>query len=77
VREHTCVPTTGGRLPGAHYAFAMASHRYVVADVFTDTPLAGNPLAVFTDARAIDERTMAALAREMCFSETVFARCPA
>ena len=25
--------------------------RYVVVDVFTDTPLAGNQLAVFTDAR--------------------------
>ena len=29
----------------------MAVFRYVVADVFTDTPLAGNQLAVFTDAR--------------------------
>jgi predicted PhzF superfamily epimerase YddE/YHI9 len=26
--------------------------RYVVCDVFTDEPLAGNQLAVFTDARA-------------------------
>ena len=29
--------------------------RYVVADVFTDTPLTGNQLAVFTDARELDE----------------------
>ena len=29
----------------------MASYRYVVADVFTSTPLEGNPVAVFTDAR--------------------------
>ena len=29
----------------------VTSYRYVVADVFTDTPLAGNQLAVFTDAR--------------------------
>ena len=29
--------------------------RYVVADVFTDTPLAGNQLAVFTDARDLPE----------------------
>jgi predicted PhzF superfamily epimerase YddE/YHI9 len=28
----------------------MPSFRYVVADVFTDAPLAGNGLAVFTDA---------------------------
>jgi hypothetical protein len=26
-------------------------HRYFVVDVFTDTPLQGNQLAVFTDAR--------------------------
>jgi trans-2,3-dihydro-3-hydroxyanthranilate isomerase len=46
--------------------------RYVVADVFTDTPLAGNQLAVFTDARDLDPLTMQALAKEMNFSETVF-----
>jgi predicted PhzF superfamily epimerase YddE/YHI9 len=31
----------------------VATFRYVVADVFTDVPLAGNQLAVFTDAREI------------------------
>ena len=31
----------------------MRVFRYVVADVFTDEPLAGNPLAVFTDARGL------------------------
>jgi trans-2,3-dihydro-3-hydroxyanthranilate isomerase len=46
--------------------------RYVVCDVFTDTPLAGNQLAVFTDARDLDEVTMQALAKEMSFSESVF-----
>jgi trans-2,3-dihydro-3-hydroxyanthranilate isomerase len=46
--------------------------RYVVADVFTDVPLAGNQLAVFTDGRGVDEETMQKLAREMNFSETVF-----
>jgi trans-2,3-dihydro-3-hydroxyanthranilate isomerase len=46
--------------------------RYVVADVFTDTPLEGNQLAVFTDGRDIDDETMQALARETKFSETVF-----
>jgi trans-2,3-dihydro-3-hydroxyanthranilate isomerase len=46
--------------------------RYVVADVFTDTALAGNQLAVFTDARDLDPLTMQALAKEMNFSETVF-----
>jgi trans-2,3-dihydro-3-hydroxyanthranilate isomerase len=46
--------------------------RYVVADVFTDTPLEGNQLAVFTDGRDVDDETMQALARETKFSETVF-----
>ncbi len=50
----------------------MARYRYVIADVFTDTPLTGNQLAVFTDARALPEARLQELAREMNFSETVF-----
>jgi trans-2,3-dihydro-3-hydroxyanthranilate isomerase len=48
------------------------SFRYVVADVFTDVPLQGNQLAVFTDARDIPEELLQPLATEMAFSETVF-----
>jgi trans-2,3-dihydro-3-hydroxyanthranilate isomerase len=54
----------------------MASFRYVVADVFTDTPLAGNQLAVFTDARELPEELLQRLAREINFSETVFVYVP-
>jgi trans-2,3-dihydro-3-hydroxyanthranilate isomerase len=50
----------------------VAAFRYVVADVFTGTPLQGNQLAVFTDARDLDANTMQALARELNFSESVF-----
>ena len=50
----------------------MASLRYVVADVFTDSPLTGNQLAVFTDGRDVDEQLMQRLAKEMNYSETVF-----
>jgi trans-2,3-dihydro-3-hydroxyanthranilate isomerase len=50
----------------------MPTYRYVFADVFTDVPLTGNQLAVFTDARGIDDGTMQALALEIGFSETVF-----
>ena len=50
----------------------MADFRYVVCDVFTDTALEGNQLAVFTDARAIDDETMQDLAREINFSEVTF-----
>jgi trans-2,3-dihydro-3-hydroxyanthranilate isomerase len=50
----------------------MPTLRYVVADVFTDVPLTGNQLAVFTDARDLPEEQLQPLAREMAFSETVF-----
>jgi trans-2,3-dihydro-3-hydroxyanthranilate isomerase len=50
----------------------VAVLRYVLADVFTDTPLQGNGLAVFTDAREIPEEMLQPLAREMNLSETVF-----
>jgi trans-2,3-dihydro-3-hydroxyanthranilate isomerase len=46
--------------------------RYAVADVFTDAPLTGNQLAVFTDAREIPENKLQDIAREMKLSETVF-----
>jgi trans-2,3-dihydro-3-hydroxyanthranilate isomerase len=55
----------------------VAAFRYVVADVFTDVPLAGNQLAVFTDAREIPEEQLRPLAQEMAYSETVFVYPPA
>jgi len=51
---------------------AMARFRYVIADVFTATPLEGNQVAVFTDAREIPEDTLQRLARETNLSETVY-----
>ena len=50
----------------------MQTYRYVVVDVFTDRPLAGNQLAVFTDARGLDDDAMQALAREINYSESTF-----
>jgi len=50
----------------------VAGFRYVVVDVFTDRALAGNQLAVFTDARELPEELLQPLAREINFSETVF-----
>jgi trans-2,3-dihydro-3-hydroxyanthranilate isomerase len=46
--------------------------RYVVADVFTDTPLQGNPVAVFEDAQGLSGELMQRTARELNLSETVF-----
>jgi trans-2,3-dihydro-3-hydroxyanthranilate isomerase len=45
---------------------------YTLIDVFTETPLLGNQLAVFTDARQIPESLLQPLARELNYSETVF-----
>lgn len=50
----------------------MDTFRFVFADVFTDVPLQGNQLAVFTDAREIPEERLQPLAREINFAETVF-----
>jgi trans-2,3-dihydro-3-hydroxyanthranilate isomerase len=50
----------------------VASFRYAVCDVFTDRALEGNQLAVFTDARGLDDETMQRLARELKFSESTF-----
>ncbi len=45
---------------------------YVVVDVFTDQPLEGNPVAVFTDAEGLSGEVMQRAARELNLSETVF-----
>ena len=45
-------------------------------DVFTDTPLTGNQLAVVHDADGLDDDTMLAFARETRLSETTFVQSP-
>jgi trans-2,3-dihydro-3-hydroxyanthranilate isomerase len=47
-------------------------YRYLTADIFTDKPFGGNQLAVFPDAKGLDDERMFALAREFNFSETTF-----
>lgn len=46
--------------------------RFITADVFTDQPFGGNPLAVLPDARGLSSDQMQRLAREFNLSETVF-----
>lgn len=48
------------------------SRRYAILDVFTESPLLGNPLAVVKDAEGLDDAAMQAIAREFNVSETVF-----
>ncbi len=64
--DDMCVRLRADRVP------AVPTLRYVIVDVFTDKPLAGNQLAVFTDAREITGELMQALAKEVNFSETTF-----
>ncbi len=47
-------------------------YEFAQLDVFTRTPLTGNPLAVFPDATGLSDQQMQALAREMNLSETTF-----
>ena len=46
--------------------------RFIQADVFTDRPFSGNPLAIVPDASGLSTEEMQAIAREMNLSETTF-----
>lgn len=50
----------------------MRALDYHLCDVFTDTPFAGNQLAIFPDAGSLSTAEMQALARETNLSETTF-----
>ena len=43
-----------------------------MADVFTENPLEGNPVAVFFDAQGLEAQDMQRIARELNLSETTF-----
>ena len=46
--------------------------KFYTLDVFTDTPFAGNPLAVMRDCEGLSDAQMQSIAREFNLSETVF-----
>jgi len=50
----------------------MPTYAFRIVNVFAEEPLAGNPLAVFEDARGMDDATMQALALQFNLSETTF-----
>jgi len=50
----------------------VSKHSFVLVDVFTDVPLAGNPLVLFPEADDLDKARMQAIAREVSLSETTF-----
>ena len=63
-----------GAAAGGKRTQAAPARRYAFTqwDVFTRTPLTGNPLLVFSDARGLQDAEMQALARESNLSETTF-----
>jgi len=50
----------------------MRQYAFRLVNVFAESPLAGNPLCVFEDARDMDDATMQALALQFNLSETTF-----
>ena len=50
----------------------MVEFAFRIVNVFAESPLAGNPLAVFEDARGLSDATMQALALQFNLSETTF-----
>lgn len=54
----------------------MTPLRYYTADVFTDRPFGGNPLAVFPEAHGLTGTQMQAIARELNLAETTFVFAP-
>jgi len=47
-------------------------HAFRLINVFAESPLAGNPLCVFEDARTLDDAAMQSLALQFNLSETTF-----
>ena len=50
----------------------MRRYRFRLLNVFAETPLGGNPLAVFEDGRGLTDAEMQALALQFNLSETTF-----
>jgi trans-2,3-dihydro-3-hydroxyanthranilate isomerase len=50
----------------------VRKYRLIQLDVFTDRAFCGNPLAVFPEAKGLNDEEMMKIAREMNLSETVF-----
>jgi trans-2,3-dihydro-3-hydroxyanthranilate isomerase len=50
----------------------MRKYKFYQVDVFTNTPLEGNPLAVFPEAEGLTSEQMQKIARETNLSETTF-----
>ena len=65
----SAVPLSAQRSDGPA---VVNGRRYLQYDVFTDKPLAGNQLAVFTETAGLTAAQMQAMTRETKFSECTF-----
>jgi trans-2,3-dihydro-3-hydroxyanthranilate isomerase len=64
------------RVAGGFKVRDMPEFAFALVDVFADTPLSGNPLAVILDADALPDSTLRGIAREFNQSETTFVLAP-
>ena len=73
-RRHFLAGAAGAAAVAVLPAAAQSSRGFdfFQVDVFTQTPLEGNPLACFPDAGGLSELQMQAIARELNHSETTF-----
>ena len=75
-RRHFLLGAAGAAAATLPAAAQPASNRkgfdFIQVDVFTQTPLGGNPLAAFPDARGMSDAQMLGITRELNHSETTF-----
>src|SRR5712691_10904144 len=71
-RAPACARSGSTRFLSMSAGSLAGTRQYVIADVFTDTPLEGNQLAVFTDGQGLSTERMQQVARELNLSESVF-----
>jgi trans-2,3-dihydro-3-hydroxyanthranilate isomerase len=60
----------------SHVSPPVRTLRFTTCDVFTETPLTGNPLAVVFGAEGLSDETLLAITREFNYSETTFVFAP-
>ena len=75
-RRDVLIGMTGAAMAASLPALAQPAARkgydFIQVDVFTHTPLEGNPLAVFSAADGMSDALMQNIARELNHSETTF-----
>ncbi|HKD47151.1 MAG TPA: PhzF family phenazine biosynthesis protein [Rhizomicrobium sp.] len=74
-RRHFIVGAAGAVAAAGLPAAAQSARKgfdFIQVDVFTQTPLEGNPLACFPDAGGLSDAQMQSIARELNHSETTF-----